>query len=118
MIVSGVVEKGAGIGKSDFVPTVNLLLEHNPTVDFGVYTCRINVESEWYNGVVHFGPRTSLDDLITFEVNIFDFDKNVYGKTVEVEVLDKLRGIIKFDSLADLKSQILKDIVMAKNLLK
>lgn len=118
MLVTGIVEKGSGIGRSDFVPTVNLLLEHNPAVDFGVYSCRVCVEGEWYNGVLHFGPRTSVDDLVTFEVNIFDFELEIYGKEVQVEILDRLRGIIKFDSFADLKSQILKDIVNAKKLLK
>jgi riboflavin kinase/FMN adenylyltransferase len=118
MLVTGIVEKGAGIGKSIFVPTLNLILEHNPTIDYGVYACRICIDEDWYNGVLHFGSRTSVDDLITFEVNVFDFDLEIYGKKVEVEILDKIRGIIKFDSFADLKAQILKDIIKAKSLLK
>ncbi len=118
MIVSGIVEKGAGIGKSEFVPTLNLMLDEVPTdLAFGVYACKAKVLFESYNGVMHFGARTSVDNLITFEVNLFDFDKTVYGEKVEVEILDKIREIVKFETHADLKAQIESDIESAKKIL-
>jgi riboflavin kinase/FMN adenylyltransferase len=118
MIVKGVVEKGAGIGKNEFVPTLNLMLENNPPdLEFGVYACRATVKGEVYNGVMHFGARTSVDNLITFEVNLFDFHQEVYGEVVEVQVLDRIRSIVKFDNHADLKAQILKDVMTAKSIL-
>jgi riboflavin kinase/FMN adenylyltransferase len=118
MIVSGIVEKGAGIGKSEFVPTINLMLDEVPSnLAFGVYACRATVVSEKYDGVMHFGARTSVDNLITFEVNLFDFEKTVYGEKVEVEVLEKIREIVKFETHSDLKVQIESDIESAKKIL-
>jgi FAD synthase len=101
------------------VPTINLLLDEVPVgLEFGVYACRAKVLEKSYNGALHYGHRSSLDNLITFEVNLFDFDQLVYGEEVEVEVLDKVREIVKFDSKQDLKAQILKDIVNVKKLLR
>ena len=115
MIVKGVVERGAGRGKSDFVPTVNLMLDENPKgLDFGIYVCKIQVRDMKYSGVLHYGNRSSIDGLDTFEVNIFDFDEDIYGEQVEVEVLEKIRDIIKFDSVNELSIQIKKDILEAK----
>jgi riboflavin kinase/FMN adenylyltransferase len=119
MKVKGIVEKGAGKGTPEFVPTINLLLSDVPAgLEFGVYTCKTAVEGVWYGGALHYGPRTSVDNLITFEVNLFEFDKQIYGQEVEVEILQKIREIVKFDSHESLKSQILKDIEQAKLNLK
>lgn len=118
MIVKGLVESGMKRGTAEFVPTLNLLLEQNPVgVDYGVYACKAKVLEHWYKGVMHYGPRTTVDNLITFEVNLFDFDKQVYGEQVEVEILDFIRGIVKFDSFDLLKKQIDNDIEMAHKIL-
>ncbi len=119
MIVKGIVEAGMGRGTNEFVPTLNLLLDNNPeSIDFGVYACKALVENIWYNGVLHYGPRSTVDNLVTFEVNLFDFNKQIYGELVEVEILDFIRGIVKFDSFAELKKQIEKDIASAYKILK
>ena len=116
MIVSGIVEVGAGRGTNEFVPTLNLLLHENLPVNFeyGVYACKALVLGEWCFGVMHYGPRTSVDNLITFEVNLFDFKNQVYGEEVKVEILDYIRPIIKFENLTELKQQINSDILQAK----
>lgn len=119
MLLTGIVEVGSGRGKSDFVPTVNLMLQEVPQdLHYGVYICRLKIENIIYNGVAHYGPRTSVDNLITFEVHILEFDNNIYGFTVEVEVLDKLREIEKFENWQILKNQIDNDIELAKKILK
>lgn len=119
MKIKGIVEKGLGLGKSEFVPTLNLMLGEEPVgLEFGVYVCRVLIEGEVYGGVMHYGIRSSVDNLITFEVNVFEFEKQIYGEEVEVEVLDKLREIVKFDSFEELKVQILKDVNSAKKILE
>lgn len=116
--VKGIVEKGSGRGKTDFVPTINLMLENVPSdLDFGIYTCSLSFEGGDYSGALHYGPRSTIDNLVTFEVNIFDFDKDVYGHEVEVDVLDKIREIVKFENEEQLQSQILQDIEDAKRML-
>lgn len=116
--VVGIVEKGSGRGKTEFVPTINLMLEDVPSgLDFGIYTCELNVDDAHYYGAVHYGPRSSVDNLVTFEVNIFDFNDDVYGREVEVEVKDKIRDIVKFSDSKELHDQILKDIEDAKRML-
>jgi riboflavin kinase/FMN adenylyltransferase len=118
MIITGIVEKGAGIGQSEFVPTINLLLnEVRVGLEFGIYACSVKVFNETYNGVMHYGIRSTIDNLITCEINIFDFNSYIYGVEVEVKVKDKIRDIVKFENREDLKAQILKDIVKAKELL-
>lgn len=119
MNVSGIVEAGSGRGRGEFVPTLNLMLEFVPDgLEFAIYACRVCILGSWYEAVVHYGPRTSVDGLCTFEVNVFDFDQQVYGQKVEVEVLDKIRGIVKFDNISDLKNQIEQDILKAKEIHK
>jgi len=122
MILKGLVEAGAGRGKSQFVPTINVLLKDDIPAElrYGVYCCNVNVFGVGlFKGVVHFGPRESIDGLITFEVHLLDFSSDIYGVEVEVEVMvnRKIRDIIKFESLEDLKLQILSDIEVARGLL-
>jgi len=118
MKVTGIVEKGSGRGKKDFVPTVNLMLDDVlEDLDFGIYACEVEVMGDEYWGVVHYGPRTTVDNLTTFEVFIFDFDKDVYGEQIEVDVLDRLRDIVKFESEEELQNQIENDILQAKQIL-
>jgi len=49
------------------------------------------------------------EDIIKLEVNIFDFDENIYGKDIKINLIDYLRDEEKFDTLEDLKKQMLTD---------
>lgn len=118
MFVKGIVEHGSGRGKTDFVPTINLMLEDVPSdLDFGIYACKVKSGDDWYMGALHYGPRSSVDDLVTFEVNIFDFDADIYGDEVEVEIKDKVREIVRFESEAELVTAINNDILKIKEVL-
>ncbi len=118
-MIRGVVEKGSGRGKTEFVPTVNLMLEETPAdLDYGIYCCAIYIGGKKYFGALHYGERSTIDDLVTFEVNIFDFNEDIYGEEVEVEVFDKIREIVKFRNKEELQTQIEQDILDARKLLK
>ena len=118
MKVTGIVERGSGRGKSEFVPTLNLMLDSVPEdLEYGIYVCQVIIDNRSFGGVMHYGKRTTIDDLVTFEVNVFDFDQDIYGQKVEVQVLDKIRNIVKFANKEELQKQIQQDVVEAKKVL-
>jgi riboflavin kinase/FMN adenylyltransferase len=121
MILKGLVEAGAGRGKTQFVPTINVLLQEVP-IDllYGVYPCRVLVDGVGeFKAVAHYGPRASLDGLITFEVHLLEFNQDIYGVEVEINLFQnaKIRDIVKFENLDELKIQIQKDIESANSFL-
>ena len=63
-------------------------------------------------------PSIDINNKKTTEVHLFNFDKNIYNKSIKVEVISKIRDEIKFPSLNDLKNQITKDIKKAHQILK
>ena len=54
---------------------------------------------------------------ITIETNIFDFDRDIYGQIIKVELIEKIRGEKKFGSLDELKAQMANDIENSKRIL-
>ncbi|RYZ56054.1 MAG: riboflavin biosynthesis protein RibF, partial [Chitinophagaceae bacterium] len=76
----------------------------------GVYAVYVDVEGEQKKGMLSIGTRPTLthsDERI--EVNIFDFDKDIYGKIIRVHVKKYLRGQEKYNSLEELVEQLHKD---------
>jgi riboflavin kinase/FMN adenylyltransferase len=69
-------------------------------------------------GVGYFGRRPTVDGVDEkLEVNLFDFDEDLYGQTLEVDLLTRLRGDEKFDSLDAMVAQMEKDCAAARALL-
>jgi len=68
-----------------------------------------------YYGVMHYGQRETLNLPSSLEIHLLDFeDRDLYGYEVEVEVLEKIRDVKKFESVEKLKEQIEKDIELFK----
>ncbi len=67
---------------------------------------------------VGFNPTFEDQEIINVETNIFDFDQDIYGETIQVEFIKKIRDEKKFASVNDLVSQIRKDIETAKSYLE
>ncbi|MBU0982070.1 riboflavin kinase [Patescibacteria group bacterium] len=115
MKLTGKIVHGKGRGEGLGVPTLNLELQ--PDLEEGVYAVRILLEGKWYGGVMNFGPRPTFNESKkTLEVNVFNFEGDVYGEEAEIEVLDKLRDVMKFDSKENLVNQIKKDVSEAKRI--
>lgn len=117
--IEGIVEKGKGIGKELGFHTANISLAAIEKVvpGNGVYLTKINVEGSTYFGISDAGYSPTMgdpDSPLLLETHIFDFDRNIYGRTVKVSFLDKLRDEIKFQSIKDLKIAIEKDLKNAK----
>ena len=63
-------------------------------------------------------PSINTSNKKTIEVHLFDFDMDIYKKSLNIEVISKIRDETKFPSINDLKNQIAKDIIKAKQILK
>lgn len=116
----GKVVHGDGRGKSIGFPTVNLeLLEEFIMVKNGVYLVCVTYLGYNYKGVMNVGFKPTFNDKgdnIVYEVHIIDFEKDIYDKILEVELIDYIREEIKYNSVLELKKQIRNDIVSAEHM--
>lgn len=119
-IADGVVEPGEKNGRKFGFPTANMALGDLIHPKFGVYAVRLRIEGEeiWRDGVANFGrtPTTGLRDPL-LETFIFDFDGDIYGQRIEVQLITYLRPELKFPSLDAMIEQMHKDTAEAKSLL-
>jgi len=114
--ISGVISKGQQIGRTINYPTANLVLENVQYAINGVYAVRASIAgAEALEGVANLGMRpTVAGKQNRLEVHLFDFDKDIYGKKMDVVFLKKIRSEQKFDSIELLKAQIGRDAASAR----
>ena len=108
----GEVFDGDKIGRTIGYPTANLKStdEEKITLGDGIYAVYAEVEGKTYKGMMSIGFRPTVNGKIRVtEVNIFDFNKEIYGQTIRVFVKKYLRSEVKFDGLEALKIQLHKD---------
>ncbi|MEX2604952.1 MAG: bifunctional riboflavin kinase/FAD synthetase [Gracilimonas sp.] len=111
-LLNGIVMHGDERGHTIGYPTANLKPEHEDKVipKNGVYAVKVRVKEEWYGGMMNIGIRPTFgEDVRTLEVHIFEFDKEIYGKTIQVRFVDRIRDEQKFDGIKALKSQLDSD---------
>lgn len=106
--------KGQGLGKKEFVPTINLELEDFLLPNDGVYITKTTILDKTYPSVSFIGNRKTTDDKFAFETHILNEDIDLQSSKISVEFLKKIRGNKKFDSFLELKNEILNDINIAK----
>lgn len=123
--LEGEIVEGKKLGRTIGYPTANIRLydEEKLVPANGVYAVRACLLPPVING--HFVPRNTAPDLEgmmnigvrptvagtnrTIEVNLFDFDREIYGETIRVYFFKRLRGEVKFENLDALKAQLAKD---------
>ena len=114
---SGRVVDGEKLGRSIGFPTANLHLPNDRKLlpAAGVYVVYGTVDHERYAGVLNIGirPTVSSHGTLSLEVHLFDFDRDIYGQDVTVQLLDRLRGEQKFNDIRELTRQLEKDKVEA-----
>jgi len=116
--IEGVVEQGDQRGRTIGFPTANVALGEHLRPRFGVYAVRALVDGKWLNGVANLGKRPTVGKLQeNFEVHLFDFAGDLYGKTLRVQLVDFIRPEMKFAGLDQLKAQIAADGQAARTLL-
>jgi riboflavin kinase/FMN adenylyltransferase len=122
--VEGRVEHGDARGRTIGVPTANMRLDDCLKPAFGIYAARATVFDEdravlTRDAVANFGTRPMFETAVPLlETWLFDFDGDLYGKHLSVELIEYLRPEAKFDGLEALKAQIAKDAEQARAVLK
>ena len=119
IILKGEVIHGKGLGRTVGMPTANLLVTQGTLPKAGVYAGIVHVEGKEYKAVTHIGNRPSVDQeqQTTVESFIMDFQGDLYGKQMELELVKYLRPVKKFSGLEGVLEQVKKDIVEAKKVL-
>lgn len=119
---SGEVVRGNGIGKTIGTPTANIKLNSNEKIIplDGVYAVICQIKDANYKGIMNIGFKPTVDEgqKRTVEIHLFDYEKDIYGQDLRTKVIERIRDEVKFNSLKELKSQILKDNEKAKIILE
>lgn len=108
--LSGRVVKGKGLGKGLGYPTANVQTENKYKLvpANGIYAVIVRYAEKQYNGMMNIGvnPTISANRTKTIEVNIFDFEKDIYGENIRIFFSQRLRDEKKFSSIEELKKAI------------
>lgn len=118
--LSGKVVRGNEIGRSIDFPTANLLIDDTTKLipKKGVYAVEVCVENKSFHGMMNIGTKPTLgDNSQTIEVHIFDFDKIIYDDQISIFLVGRLRDEVPFSNLNQLKNQLEKDKIRARELL-
>lgn len=118
--ITGIVVSGQKIGRKIGFPTANIEQadEYKLITANGVYACRVEYNGKMYQGMGNIGVRPTVNhSSLTIEVNIFDFDREIYDEEITIYFVDRIRDEEKFGNLDLLKEQLTKDEVTVRKLL-
>lgn len=118
--LSGYVIKGKQIGRTIGFPTANIQLgvDYKLIPQTGVYAVYVKIGDKRFKGMLNIGFRpTVAGSEKTIEVHLLDFNEDIYGEELEIQLVKRLRDETKFANLEELKAQITKDKVEAINCL-
>ncbi len=116
--IEGTVELGDQRGRTIGFPTANVALGEHLRPRFGVYAVRALIDDTWRAAVANLGRRPTIGKLQeNFEVHVFDFAGDLYGKMLRVQLIDFIRPEMKFGGLDQLKAQIAADAQAARTIL-
>ena len=117
--VCGRVAHGEKLGRTIGYPTANIKMFRKNTPVNGVFAVTMTgIDGLELEGVANVGTRPTVDggSKVVLETYLFDFDKEIYGRYVEVRFKQKIRDEIRFQSLEQLKARIEKDVTEAINI--
>ena len=114
--IEGVVQHGDKLGRTIGYPTANVALGSYLRPAYGIYAVRVRLDDgRMVSGAANLGIRPSFDppkELL--EAYLFDFAEDLYGRTIEIALIDHLRPEAKFDSLDALTAQMDADCAAAR----
>ena len=106
-VVEGVVIGGNRLGRQLGFPTANIAIAEDLAVENGVYCSMVYVEGKGYYAMTNVGVRPSVDGKRRLlETHLFGYEGDLYGLTLRVELIEKIRDEKKFASVEELKEQI------------
>ena len=115
--VLGRVVAGRQLGRTIGFPTANIEVRGEQLPPSGVWAVRALIEGEWRTGIANLGKRPTVeqeDVQRLLEVFIFDWEGDLYGKDLEVEFGEFVRGEKKFAGVEELKGQIARDVEVVR----
>jgi riboflavin kinase/FMN adenylyltransferase len=110
--ITGKVNRGDQIGRTIGYPTANILIEETYKLipADGIFAVKVILDGQEHKGMGYIGHRPTINGMTrNIEVNIFDFNRDIYTQSIRMEFLFYVRGDIKFTSLEDLTIQLGKD---------
>lgn len=111
-LLTGTVKKGRGLGKQLDFPTANLHIEatYKLIPKNGVYVVRAKINGNIVHGMMNIGFNPTVDGRTrSKEIHFFDFEGDLYDKKIQVELLERIRDEVKFESVDALRAQLQKD---------
>jgi len=115
--ILGTVTRGDSLGKKIGFPTANLSAHSEQFPPNGVYAAEAKIDNELHRGVINLGVRPTVSARQServLEIHLFDFNRDIYGRDVEVRFLKFLRPEKKFENLDALVFQIHQDVEQAR----
>ncbi|UEG53046.1 bifunctional riboflavin kinase/FAD synthetase [Mucilaginibacter daejeonensis] len=112
--ITGKVIRGNQIGRQLGYPTANLLVEEGYKLipADGIFAATVKIGDEEFKGMAYIGHRPTINGMTrNIEVNIFDFDRDIYNQTLQMNFIHFVRHDVKFTSLEGLKEQLAQDRV-------
>ena len=116
----GLIVKGKGFGKKMGFPTANLHVENkNKIIPLeGVYAVHVYYQNHKFQGMLNIGLNPTFNHgKLAIEVHIFDFNQDIYGESIQLEFIKRIRNEKKFEKIDDLKHQLSLDKIAALNIL-
>jgi riboflavin kinase / FMN adenylyltransferase len=116
--LSGTVVHGRERGRTIGFPTANLESITECLPPDGVYATRVVLPEGAFASITNIGMRpTFAEPARTIEAHIFDFDRDIYGSRIRLEIVERIRGERKFESGQALAAQIAQDLRRAREIL-
>lgn len=115
--LSGEVVHGKKLGRTIGFPTANLKYNENFILPkIGVYYTNIKVNNNIYKGITNVGNNPTVKgETLTVETYILNFKQEIYGEQIDISFIKKIRDEKKFNNLEELKDQLEKDKMFARN---
>ncbi|MBR5046697.1 MAG: bifunctional riboflavin kinase/FAD synthetase [Eubacterium sp.] len=116
--IYGQVIHGRALGRTIQIPTANIRPEDLKLIPpNGVYLSKVHIDDKVYKGITNIGVKPTVEEIPVkgVETYIFDFSEDIYGKNIDVELLHFHRAELRFKDVNELKEQMNKDILYAKN---
>lgn len=117
----GTVVDGSKIGRTLGYPTANIQIDNNlkliPAI--GIYAVKVEIEGQLFHGMMSIGRRPTIEDTekISLEVYIFEMNKNLYGQSLIIYMIERMRDEVKYNNVEELKQQLQFDEQQAKSIL-
>jgi len=108
--IKGTVVDGNKMGRTIGFPTANIKIDewYKLVPAKGVYAVKVKLDGDTFDGMLNIGNRPTLNenDNETIEVNIFNFEKDIYNNEIQIEFCERVRDEQKFEELSELKKQL------------